>query len=86
MTAERIKEIQSETAYSDSQSVQQALMKVWNECSQQAEKEKKELVDEMGMYVEFVKRSIKDDRSFNNQLATFSTFYDHVEAIHKKNI
>jgi len=34
MTTERIKEIQLETAYPDSVSVQQALFKVWNECEQ----------------------------------------------------
>jgi hypothetical protein len=33
MTSERIQEIQSKTAYPDSISVQQALLKVWNECS-----------------------------------------------------
>jgi len=34
MKLERIKEIQKETAYPDSISVQQALLKVWNECQQ----------------------------------------------------
>lgn len=34
MTTDRIKEIQAETAYPNSTSVQQALMKVWNECEQ----------------------------------------------------
>ena len=34
MTAERIKQIQQETAYPESVSVQQALLKVWNECEQ----------------------------------------------------
>jgi hypothetical protein len=34
MTVERIKEIQMETAYPNSMSVQQALFKVWNECAQ----------------------------------------------------
>lgn len=34
MTTERIKEIQLETAYPESLSVQQALLKVWNECEQ----------------------------------------------------
>lgn len=34
MDSERIKEIQSETAYPESVSVQQALLKVWNECAQ----------------------------------------------------
>ena len=35
MNTERIKEIQQETAYPDSVSVQQALLKVWNECEQE---------------------------------------------------
>ena len=35
MTTERIKEIQAETAYPNSTSVQQALLKVWNECEQE---------------------------------------------------
>lgn len=35
MTTERIKEIQAETAYPNSVSVQQALLKVWNECQQE---------------------------------------------------
>ena len=39
MNAKRIKEIQKETAYFDSRSVQQALLKVWNECMQQQPKE-----------------------------------------------
>ena len=35
MNTERIKEIQKETAYPESISVQQALLKVWNECEQE---------------------------------------------------
>lgn len=35
MTTERIKEIQKGTAYPNSISVQQALLKVWNECEQE---------------------------------------------------
>ena len=35
MNTERIKEIQSKTAYPDSLSVQQALLQVWNECEQE---------------------------------------------------
>lgn len=35
MNTERIKEIQSKTAYPDSVSVQQALLQVWNECEQE---------------------------------------------------
>ena len=36
MTAERIKEIQEQTAYPESRSVNQALLQVWNECSQES--------------------------------------------------
>ena len=39
MTSKRIQEIQTETAYPNSISVQQALMKVWNEVSQSSSKE-----------------------------------------------
>lgn len=35
MNTDRIKEIQEETAYPDSVSVQQALLKVWNETEQE---------------------------------------------------
>ena len=35
MTTDRIKEIQSKTAYPESISVQQALLQVWNECEQE---------------------------------------------------
>ena len=35
MNIKRIEEIQKETAYPDSISVQQALLKVWNECEQE---------------------------------------------------
>lgn len=35
MNTKRIEEIQKETAYPDSRSVQQALLKVWNECEQE---------------------------------------------------
>ena len=35
MTTDRIKEIQSKTAYPDSINVQQALLQVWNECEQE---------------------------------------------------
>ena len=36
MTTSRIKEIQDKTAFPDSVSVCQALLKVWNECEQDA--------------------------------------------------
>ena len=40
MNIERIKEIQEETAYPNSVSVQQALLKVWNECKQEGQLKK----------------------------------------------
>jgi len=40
MNSERIEEIQKETAYPDSISVQQALLKVWNECKQEKQQPK----------------------------------------------
>jgi hypothetical protein len=44
MTSERIKEIQQQTAYPDSISVQQALLQVWNECNTSSQTE---ISDEM---------------------------------------
>ena len=43
MNTERIKEIQQETAYPESISVQQALLKVWNECKQEKNKKKQKI-------------------------------------------
>ena len=40
MNSDRIKEIQKETFYPESVSVQQALLKVWNECKQEQIKER----------------------------------------------
>jgi hypothetical protein len=47
MNSQRIEEIQKETAYPNSISVQQALLKVWNECSQDYEKQIAELKDRL---------------------------------------
>ena len=41
MNTERIKEIQSETAYPNSISVQQALLQVWLECTMEENKTKR---------------------------------------------
>lgn len=43
MNSNRIKQIQSQTAYPQSQSVKQALLQVWNECEQENENKIKEL-------------------------------------------
>ena len=47
MTPERIKEIQSKTAYPQSVSVQQALLQVWNECEQHQQQKIEELQREV---------------------------------------
>lgn len=51
MNSERIKEIQEATGYPDSVSVQQALLKVWNECDQEYKKE----VDQLKVELERLK-------------------------------
>lgn len=47
MTSERIKQIQSETAYPQSVSVQQSLLKVWNECKQSQQQKIEQLEKEV---------------------------------------
>ena len=47
MNTNRIKEIQKETAYPDSISVQQALLKVWNECEQENVVNKNDLLPDV---------------------------------------
>jgi hypothetical protein len=49
MTTERIKEIQLETAYPESLSVQQALLKVWNEC-EQAQQQQQKMIEQMQLF------------------------------------
>jgi hypothetical protein len=49
MTTERIKEIQLETAYPESLSVQQALLKVWNEC-EQAQQQQQRIIEMMQLF------------------------------------
>jgi DNA-binding transcriptional MerR regulator len=58
MTADRIKEIQQETAFPDSISVCQALLKVWNECEQAKEMEK-EQIEELKAEIKALKQ-VKD--------------------------
>jgi hypothetical protein len=47
MDTKRIEEIQNETAYPESRSVQQALLKVWNECEQQKVVNKNDLLPDV---------------------------------------
>ena len=83
MTAERIKEIQMETAYPNSMCVQQALFKVWNECVQSEqskvmEKEQKQrfnkfLNDEMELGISDKKTIERIHWYYNNYLLTFKS-------------
>jgi len=81
MTAERIKEIQQQTAYPDSISVQQALLQVWNECSKVSQPEisdeealrlAKEINKQPMIFVPYeisdedIKRGIKREYLFSN--------------------
>jgi len=47
MNTERIKEIQQGTAYPNNISVQQALLKVWNECEQEKAVNKNDLLPDV---------------------------------------
>ncbi|MCK9320331.1 hypothetical protein [Methanoculleus sp.] len=47
MNTKRIEEIQKETAYPESVSVQQALLKVWNECEQEKVVNKNDLLPDV---------------------------------------
>lgn len=49
MNTERIKEIQQETGYPESVSVQQALLKVWNECEQRQLRDLLPIIDDAGV-------------------------------------
>jgi hypothetical protein len=62
MTSERIKEIQLETAYPNSVSVQQALLKVWNECEQA--KQRREKTAELVKKCQERMKSIRDKNYF----------------------
>jgi hypothetical protein len=63
MTSERIKEIQQQTTYPDSISVQQALLQVWNECSRLPQQE---ILDEYTTIINAIRQgtgmSIKDSK------------------------
>lgn len=58
MTTDRIKEIQSETAYPNSTSVQQALLKVWNECEQEQKQVKNCSIPNISTRTEMRKQAI----------------------------
>jgi hypothetical protein len=64
MTSERIKEIQQQTAYPDSISVQQALLQVWNECSQVPQQEnlytEEQMIQAIKLFINYKEVSGKD--------------------------
>ncbi len=59
MNTERIKEIQQETAYPESISVQQALLKVWNECEQEKVVNKNDLLPDVSWRRELLKAFVE---------------------------
>ena len=69
MTTERIKEIQLETAYPESLSVQQALLKVWNECEQ----DKKQQLDLTNITRLEVINHAKNDHPIGRLLTMYET-------------
>lgn len=73
MTTNRIKEIQDKTAHPDSVSVQQALLKVWNECEQEQLRlhnvsNRRELLLDFAEYSENDKTSTAIDECVDNYL------------------
>ena len=94
MTSERIKEIQETTAYPYSLSVQQALLKVWNECEQSTVKLfSKQIVSEtnpIGKDYIILSRSIYRDKYGDNKTACyewvngFKIYYTHKDNVHSR--
>ena len=70
MTPERIKEIQLETAYPNSVSVQQALLKVWTECGQAKEMEKNDTDNKVIHFAEWLTKK---------HTSTLITLYEQFE-------
>ena len=73
MKLERIKEIQKETAYPDSISVQQALLKVWNECQQNYKPEFTKESDWIG-----VEDKMPEVKRIQSEQITFLTLGDKI--------
>lgn len=72
MTADRIKEIQSETAFPDSISVCQALMKVWNECANTTKVTRFEVIDQHGRA--YTQMDCKVELSYQDDGRTLKVF------------
>ena len=92
MTSERIKEIQETTAYPYSLSVQQALLKVWNECEQSTVKLfSKQIVSEtnpIGKDYIILSRSVYRNKSGQKRTACYKwidgvkIYYTHKDNTH----
>jgi hypothetical protein len=76
MTADRIQEIQSKTAFPDSVSVCQALFQVWNECEQDKNKYSEE---DMVKFAEFVATYPDKNRNANGEMLHAKSKYDGAE-------
>jgi hypothetical protein len=72
MNSDRIKEIQMATAYPDSQSVQQALLQVWNECQQERSYSEEDMAESfMACWKANVSDGIECKLSFKEWLEQF---------------
>ena len=67
MNTDRIKKIQQETAYPDSISVQQALLKVWNECEHEKVVNKNDLLPDVSQRSELLLSAICQFTKRNTQ-------------------
>jgi hypothetical protein len=68
MNSERIKEIQEETAYPNSVSVYQALLKVWNECEQDRVVKNCNIADVVFNEAEYCSKCSKSKRTKPNTI------------------
>jgi hypothetical protein len=75
MTADRIQEIQSKTAFPDSVSVCQALFQVWNECEQENGYSEEDMVK----FAEFVATYPDKNRNANGEMLHAKSKYDGAE-------
>ena len=67
MNIERIKEIQQETAYPESISVQQALLKVWNECEQEKAVKNNAVLSHVGISLDLCELERKLDEALEKE-------------------
>jgi Fic family protein len=85
MTSDRIKEIQSKTAYPDSISVQQALLQVWNECERPNEHKQEGGYSEKDM-LEFMQFIISNEELENTSGVSLDTAKYYLNKFNKQPI